>query len=137
MTAQSSRSWKKVVVLLVAFVGLPVLLFGVAPGALARWDDTHRVTVECTVERAAATSSSSRSPRGIGSTSVQVLVETSECGDLLVRESVDRGTADEVAAILEDGPTFTFDVGQTAWALRGVTRFTNISPEAYDHQPSP
>ena len=26
MTAQSSRSWKKFVVLLVAFVGLPVLL---------------------------------------------------------------------------------------------------------------
>ena len=77
MTAQSSRSWKKFVVLLVAFVGLPVLLFGVAPGALARWDDTHRVTVECTVERAAATSSSSRSLRGIGSTGVQVLVETS------------------------------------------------------------
>ena len=132
-SATPKKSWKKFVGLLALFVGLPVLLFGVAPGVLSDWDDSHRVRVDCTVERAAPTTSSSRSLRGIGSTGVQIVVETSDCGDLLVREGVDRDTADVVAADLRPGRTYTFEVGQTAWALRGVTAFTNISPEAYDY----
>jgi len=134
-TESGGQSYRKFFFLLVLFVVLPVLLLGVAPGVAEQYDRSHLMTVTCDVVDASPASTSSRSLRGIGATGVQVVIETSDCGKLLLQKGVSDQNAASLATELSRGRTHEFQVGPVAWNTKAITGLMDVSPEAYSYAP--
>ena len=104
-------------------------MLGVIPWASSIYDKSHEITVRCEVLSAEVSSSSSRSLRGVGSSSTLVAIETENCGRLLQSEGVYRENASIIVDELKQG-TYDFEVGESGWALRGFYGLLGVSPSA-------
>lgn len=125
-----------VTVILVLFV-LPLLVFFVGPLSLHIYDAGHVRTVICTVDSARTGSESARSLKGVGSTGSQVVIETSDCGKLLLQERVNAKNADALADELDTGGKFSFTVGSGSFAIRSLLHSINLSPSVTDYKRVP
>lgn len=115
---------------------LGIGLFVVAPTALGRYDEGHRVTVECTVTSATAGSHSSVSRVGAGGgPRAQVELETEECGSFLLRSKITKENVDKAASNFTPGASYWFEVGAGSWAGRDVIAALNKSPFLYAYEP--
>ena len=116
------------VVTLIVLVGSGVL-FGLVPFASSVHDSTHRTTLTCDVQSARGSERSGHRPRrGASSWDRAVVVETRDCGQLVLR-GVDPDDYLDVAADIDARPgEYRIEVGESDWALRGLWRFFRSSP---------
>lgn len=91
------------VVLIVVFFLIPLLVFFIGPVSLHFYDAGHVRTVVCTVDSARTGGQSARSLKGVGSSGNQVVIETSDCGKLLLQKGINGQNADGVADELDAG----------------------------------
>jgi hypothetical protein len=107
---------------------LPLSIMLVGPTIVGTYDKNHQVRLDCTVTDAVAerTSGSSRgsSPRD------RVIIQTADCGELLLREGINKLNRDAVAAELEEGERFSFDVGGASLKLR----WAKLTPPVWSYQ---
>jgi hypothetical protein len=103
--------------ILVLVVLVPVLVIFVGPITLKAYDASHRVEVSCGVLSARTGAGSSHSVRGIGSSTNQVVIETSDCGTLTLRWGVTRDNKEPIADGFAPGTTWKFDVGAGSYRL--------------------
>lgn len=108
------------------------LVLGVGPWVSRSYNESHRVTIECTVTEADG-GKGSASGRGAASWS-QVVIETSDCGTLVLVSGVDSSNRSAVAAELAEGGKFLFEIGEAARTYRGVYEFFRMTPEAWSFQ---
>jgi hypothetical protein len=99
---------------------VPVAIFIVATVSDA-YDETHRVSIECTVMGAEG---------GLGSgggTWSRVQISTSDCGTLTLTWGITESNRDAVASELAGGGRFAFQIGattQSTWKLHEMLRIT-------------
>lgn len=106
--------------IVLAFVVLvPLLGFFVGPITLKAYDAGHRVEPICTVSSAHSSIDSSRSLKGVGSSTSQVVFETSDCGTLVLQWGVTRDNEDNIARGVVEGGRYRFDVGEGSYNMRG------------------
>jgi hypothetical protein len=116
-------SWIAAILLILAF-------FGIGPVLLNAYDREHPVTKACEVTTAQAGSSSTVSRTGIGGSSEQVVVESKNCGELLLREGVNKDNSDEIASGLTPGNEYDFILGGGSVRLEKLLDFFGRSIEA-------
>lgn len=97
---------------------VPLLGFFVGPITLKVSDAGHRLHVVCTVSSAHSSADSSHSLKGVGSSTSQVVFETSDCGTLVQRWGVNRDNEDELARSVVEGELYRFDVGEGSFTMR-------------------
>ncbi|WIE71768.1 hypothetical protein [Curtobacterium sp. MCJR17_020] len=122
------------VLLLFLVVVVPILTFLVAPIALGAYDDSHSLTATCTVESAKARSTSSRSLKGVGSSGGQVVIETKDCGRLLIDSGINSDNVNRVAGELKVGQRYQFTVGEGTYRLRSVLQLFKVAPDVRDFE---
>ena len=110
-------------------------LFVVAPTALLRYDETHRIDVRCTVTSAEAGVRSSANRLGAGSSRAEVEIRTDDCGVLRLQAGVTEENSVEVAGGLVSGSDYFFAVGEGSWSARAVFDTLGKSPLVYDYAP--
>jgi len=110
-------------------------LFVVAPTALLRYDETHRIDVTCTVTSAEAGVDSSVNRLGAGSSRARVEIRTDDCGVLRLQTGVTEENSAEIAGGLVPGSNYSFAVGEGSWSARGVYDVFRKSPLVYDYAP--
>lgn len=122
------RNWVKLGSL---FIILAVIAGGVfiGPATLNSYDDAHSIAIRCAVTSGDAQANSS-SYRGIGGSTPQVVIRTSDCGSLIIRQGVTRANRESIASELKPG-TYSIDVGAGSWKMRGLLGAINIDPTAY------
>lgn len=120
------------VLLLFLVVVVPILAFFGAPIALGVYDDSHPMSVTCTVESAKAGSASSRSLKGIGSSGSQVVIETIGCGRLLIDSGINKDNVGRVVDELKAGQRYRFEVGEGTYRLRSVLELFKVAPDVRD-----
>jgi len=103
--------------ILVLVVLVPVLVFFVGPITLKAYDASHRTVVACEVRSAHTGVGSSRSVNGAGSSSNQVVIETSDCGTLTLRWGVTSENKESIADGFAAGTTWKFEVGAGSYKL--------------------
>lgn len=105
-------------IVLVFVVLVPLLGFFVGPVTLKAYDAGHRVRPICTVNSAHSSVDSSRSLKGVGSSTSQVVFETSDCGTLVLQWGVTRDNEDKIARSVDKGGRYRFDVGEGSFNMR-------------------
>ncbi|MCS6573779.1 hypothetical protein [Curtobacterium poinsettiae] len=100
------------------FVLVPLLGFFVGPITLKVYDAGHRLHVVCTVSSARSSADSSHSLKGIGSSTSQVVFETSDCGTLVQTWGVNRDNEHDLARGVVEGERYRFDVGEGSFTMR-------------------
>lgn len=128
-----SASLKKKRIVVISWVGIVVLVlafFGIGPLILDAYDRQHPLTRTCQVTSAEAGSSSTVSRTGVGSSSEQVVIESNDCGELLLREGFDKGNSPEIANTFESGRQYDFILGGGSVRLRGLLDLFGLSIEA-------
>jgi len=103
--------------ILVLVVLVPVLVIFVGPITLKAYDASHRTVVICEVRSAHTGVGSSRSVNGVGSSSNQVGIETSDCGTLTLRWGVTADNKESIAQGFAAGTTWKFEVGAGSYQL--------------------
>jgi hypothetical protein len=103
--------------ILVLVVLVPVLVIFVGPITLKAYDASHRTEVSCEVRSAHTGVGSSRSVKGVGSSSNQVVIETSDCGTLTLRWGVTADNKESIAEGFAAGTTWKFEVGAGSYQL--------------------
>jgi hypothetical protein len=114
--ARRRRVLASIVLLFVVLV--PLLGFFVGPITLKAYDAGHRVRPICTVSSAHSSVDSSRSLKGVGSSTSQVVFETSDCGTLVLQWGVTRDNEDKIARSVDKGGRYRFDVGEGSFNMR-------------------
>jgi len=122
------------ILVLVLVVVVPVLLFFIGPLALLAHDDGHRTTVQCDVQGSRVGTTSAKSLKGAGASGTQVVVTTSNCGLILLRDGITSANAEDVAKRLNPGRVAEFDLGDWTYELRGMLAVFGISPAAYSYR---
>ncbi|MBO0895200.1 hypothetical protein [Arthrobacter sunyaminii] len=91
-------------------------------------DKSHHVTIDCTVTDAVgerpAGSTRSRSPHD------RVIIQTAECGKLLLKQGINESNRDAVAAELVEGKRFSFEVGGASLKLQ----WAKMTPPVWSYQ---
>ncbi|ROS37617.1 hypothetical protein EDF51_10677 [Curtobacterium sp. PhB25] len=105
-------------IVLAVVVLVPLLGFFVGPITLKVYDAGHRVHAVCTVTSAHSSAGSSHSLKGIGSSTAQIVFETSDCGTLVLQRGVTRDNEDDLAESIVPGERYEFDVGAASFAMR-------------------
>lgn len=105
-------------IVLVFVVLFPLLGFFVGPITLKAYDAGHRVSPICTVSSAHSSVDSSRSLKGVGSSTSQVVFETSDCGTLVLQWGVTRDNEDKIARSVDKRGRYRFDVGEGSFNMR-------------------
>lgn len=77
----------------------------------------HRTEVTCEVRSARTDVGSSRSVKGVGSSSNQVVTETRDCGTLTLRWAVTAGNKLSIADGFAPGTTWNLEVGAGSYQL--------------------
>jgi len=108
-------------------------LFVAAPLAITHYDEAEHVDVDCQVISSLVTNGGSRSLRGIGSTRLQVQLETRECGTLIIRNGISDLNAESIASYFESGHNYNFELGEASFKLRDLARITNIATPVYGY----
>jgi len=104
---------------LVILVGLAMVTV-VVPFALNRYDTIHRLDVQCSVTSATALTVSSVNRKGLGRSSAEVEITTSDCGRVLLQQG-DLGTSvRKTARALDAGGQYVLRVGEGAYNLRSL-----------------
>lgn len=96
---------------------VPLLGFFVGSVTLMAYDAGHRIRLICTVSSAHSSVDSSRS-LGVGSSTSQVVFETSDCGTLVLQWGVTRNNEDKIARSVDEGGRYRFDVGEGSFNMR-------------------
>ncbi|ROP72228.1 hypothetical protein [Curtobacterium sp. PhB115] len=109
-----------VVVGLIVVVLVPVLLMFGGPVALKLYDAGHRTIVTCSVSSAESAVGSSRSLRGVGTSTNQIYIDTKDCGELVLRWGVTAANRESITRELSSGGSFRFDIGEGSYRLRGL-----------------
>lgn len=105
-------------IVLAVVVLVPLLGFFVGPITLKVYDAGNRVHAVCTVTSAHSSAGSSHSLKGIGSSTSQVVFETSDCGTLVLQRGVTRYNEDDLAKTVVSGERYEFDVGAGSLTVR-------------------
>ncbi|GAA1493546.1 hypothetical protein [Curtobacterium herbarum] len=103
--------------ILVLVVLVPVLVIFVGPITLKAYDASHRTEVTCEVRSAHTGVGTSRSVNGVGSSSNQVVIVTSDCGTLTLRWGVTSENKESIADGFAAGTTWKFEVGAGSYKL--------------------
>jgi hypothetical protein len=109
-------------VLLFLFFLVPVLFLYVGPIALKSYDAGNQIEIVCTVSSAEASTDSSYSTRGVGASTLQVVIKTKDCGSLALRWGLTRDNIQRTAQRIYDGGQFRFTVGKGSWEMRELLR---------------
>lgn len=104
------------IILLVLIVLVPVGIIG-GGTVLKSYDAANRMHPTCTVRSAHSGIDSSRSLKGVGSSTAQVVFETTDCGTLVLLWGVTRDNQEKVAASISPGGRYTFDVGAGSFKI--------------------
>jgi hypothetical protein len=114
-----SKRWDRFVAIgiLVLVVLVPVFVIFVGPITLKAYDASHRTEVTCEVRSGHTGVESSRSVRGVGPSSNQVVIETSDCGTLTLRWGVTADNKESIAEGFAAGTTWKFEVGAGSYQL--------------------
>ncbi len=123
--------------MLVVIVVGPFLLFFLGPLAVGAYDAHRPLTLRCTVDSAAAGTSSTRSLKGIGASSTLVAINTKTCGELLLDRGVNAQNAEEIAARFRKGTVYDFTVGEATWNLRAFFAVLKVSPDVLRYESVP
>ncbi|WIB26154.1 hypothetical protein [Curtobacterium sp. MCSS17_015] len=116
-------------IVFVVFI-VPIGFFVGGPTLLKSYDRSHLVTLQCTVDSAEANNTSSRSNRGIGSSSAEIVLATS-CGEFVYVNGVTYDNAEALARQLQRDPDRSLSVGKGSITLRGLLEFFNLLPRVH------
>ena len=105
-------------VLLFLFFLVPALFLYVGPIALKSYDAGHQMRIVCSVSSAEASTDSSYSTRGVGASTLQVVIKTKDCGSLTLRWGLTSDNIDKTAERIDEGGQFRFTVGKGSWEMR-------------------
>jgi len=126
------KRWSRLqgVLILLLVIVLPTAVFGVVPWAMGTYDSSHHHTIECSVTKVYAESTSTRSGRGVGASGRQIVFATSDCGGhILLTNGVYWDNVKELAASLKPG-RYEFTVGDSEWKLAPIYKVFRVSPSA-------
>ena len=116
-----SKSTARVLfVLSAAVIVLGSLFFLAGPTVLRSYDDAHRVQLACVVAYAEPSTGSSRSAKGVGASTPQVVIESRECGKFVLREGVTTDNSRDVASSFKSGTTYELEVGDGSLTIRSL-----------------
>jgi hypothetical protein len=115
------------VLMLFAFIVLPVSFFVGGPALLRFYDVAHVVELRCTIQSSEVNKTSSRSAGGIGASGAEVLLDTS-CGRFVYVDGVTLANGDQVADRFRSGSVQSFSVGKGSIAIRGLLDFFHLLP---------
>ena len=118
--------YSAVLLLLLAIMVVPRLAF--------LYDESHHVWVECTVAEAEGAKVSGS--RQGGGPYHRVYITTSECGELMYGTGITASSRDSVAAELEPGEKYSFEIGEVANAFRWLTNRFGVVPEIWSFEES-
>ncbi|CEA06736.1 hypothetical protein BN1051_00103 [Arthrobacter saudimassiliensis] len=102
------------------------------PALVLAYDERNRVSIQCTVTNAVA-GEGSASARGSASWA-RVLISTSDCGTLSLTSGITSTNRDAVAAELDEGGLFSFEVGQSTESIAWTYDLFDILPRAYSYE---
>ncbi len=115
-----------VLIVLVVIV-VPIGFFVGGPALLTSYDRSHVVSLRCTIRTAEVHTTSSRSTRGVGSSSAEIVLGTS-CGDFVDAHGVTAANGAALARRYEPGSVRSLRVGQGSIALRGLLGAFHLLP---------
>jgi len=107
------------IAVLVVVVVVPLGVIG-GGAVLKSYDSADRVYPTCTVRSAHSGIDSSRSVKGFGSSTAQVVFETVDCGSLVLQRGITRDDQERVALSVDPGSRYRFDVGAGSFEMRGL-----------------
>jgi hypothetical protein len=113
------------VLMIIVFLLSPVLFMFVGPIWLKIYDAAHPIRVTCQVRSAESGSGSSHSLKGIGSSNNQVIIDTKDCGTLVLVWHVSEENRDAIARRMQTGGPFSFRVGSGSFHLRDQLAWVN------------
>lgn len=99
----------------------------VVPRMASLYDESHHVRIECTVVEAAG-SQVSGSRHG-GGPYQRVYITTQECGEFMYETGITASNRDSVAAELEPGERYSFEIGKAANTFRWLTGLLGMASE--------
>lgn len=114
------RDRVKAISVLAVVVLVPLLVIFIGPLTLKAYDAAHQTSVTCTVTSAHSGIASSHSLKGVGTSSSQVVFESSNCGTLVLRWGVTPANEDRLASTVESGQRYEFQIGAGSYNLRGL-----------------
>ena len=115
------------VLMLFAFIVLPVGFFVGGPALLKSYDAAHVVELRCTIQSSEMNKTSSRSAGGIGVSGAEVLLDTS-CGRFVYVDGVTLANGTRIADCFKSGSVQTLPVGEGSIAIRGLLDFFHLLP---------
>ncbi|UWX97482.1 hypothetical protein N2K95_01955 [Arthrobacter zhaoxinii] len=131
-----SRQQRRKDLFQVLVVGVPFLgVIGsmlIGPVVVMNVDKGHRGWIECTVTDAKG-GKAAGNRRG-HNRYWQVLVETSDCGTLKLREGITEANNQDVAAELAPGGRFRFEIGEATRKIRWLTDPISVIPKVWTFQ---
>jgi len=104
--------------------------FVIGPSILENYDNSHPLEKSCKISSAIPETSSTVSRTGIGGSTDQIVIESSDCGKLLLRQGISERNRDEIALQFTEGDVHTFSIGEGSWTLRPFLKALRVSPEA-------
>jgi hypothetical protein len=107
----------------------------VGPAVVQSYDADHKTTITCQVTSAEGEMQSTSS-RGIGGPIAQVVISTSDCGRLLLRDGVTRANNEQIAARLAPPGEYRIEVGTASWNIRGLLHAIRRDPSAFGFAPA-
>ncbi|UWX97484.1 hypothetical protein N2K95_01965 [Arthrobacter zhaoxinii] len=104
----------------------------VVPPLASLYDQSHRTRIECTVVEAEGVKVSG--PRNGGGPYHRVYITTAECGELLYETGITASNRDSVAAELEPGEKYSFEIGEVDNTFRWLMNRFDVSPEVWSFE---
>lgn len=133
-TCAERRAWLRFGAGVATLLCLVGVLF-VGPAVVRSSDAAHRTTITCHVTAAEGEVRSTHS-RGITRTTPQVVVSTSDCGELLVREGVTRTNTEQIATRFHPLGRYRIEVGAASWHIRHLLQAIRRDPLVYGFEPT-
>lgn len=103
--------------------------FFVGRQSIEEYDEDHRITFDCVISNAKASTVSTHSGRGVGSYTEQVDLHTSNCGHLVIRDGVTSENSAAVASTFERGKRYRITLGEASLSLRAPLSVLGAVPE--------
>lgn len=130
-----SKPVKWVISLLVlGLFALVLFVFLIGPTVLKNYDSAHRTTISCKMTAAYAGSASSRSLKGVGTSSRQVEYRSPDCGTLVMSGGLTAEAAEKKADEVLRGESYDVEIGEGSARLRGIFQAIGVAPNVFDVQ---
>ncbi|MFL4474221.1 hypothetical protein ACIPVK_09495 [Paeniglutamicibacter sp. MACA_103] len=135
--SDSAPTWRERIpeFITLAGAGLVVLLgAGVfaALWAYPKYDRTHTVPIECTVDSADGGTARSGGARGVSRTIVRI--NTEECGRLELSWKVNDSNVHRIVSQLEAGEKYVFQIGELSTRVMQLLLKTDTAPRVYSFE---